>query len=239
MKTIQEQQTAELETLAGLSRRHFFQYTGGLLAVGTFLSACSKSNSSTPSGTVDLGMGDIGLLNYAYALEQLEAAFYTQVVAKPYSGISASELGLLADIWAHEVAHREFFKNVLASSAIQALTPNFSSIDFTSRTSVLTTAQAFENLGVSAYNGAAHLFTTSTNGTAYLGIAGKIVSVEARHAAYLNDLISYNTFATTAANGATIDSNGLDAANAPSIVAQIANKYLSSTTQVSGNNLPK
>jgi hypothetical protein len=32
---------------------------------------------------VPLGAGDIGLLNYAYALEQLEAAFYTTVVATP------------------------------------------------------------------------------------------------------------------------------------------------------------
>jgi hypothetical protein len=28
---------------------------------------------------VDLGAGDTGVLNYAYALEQLEAAFYTEV----------------------------------------------------------------------------------------------------------------------------------------------------------------
>ena len=28
----------------------------------------------------DLGQGDVGVLNYAYALEQLEADFYTKVV---------------------------------------------------------------------------------------------------------------------------------------------------------------
>ena len=33
----------------------------------------------------DLGSGDIGILNYAYALEQLEAAFYTMVIDSPYA----------------------------------------------------------------------------------------------------------------------------------------------------------
>ena len=38
--------------------------------------------AQTPGGAamakaVDLGEGDVGILNYAYALEQLEAAFYT------------------------------------------------------------------------------------------------------------------------------------------------------------------
>ncbi|HWV65036.1 ferritin-like domain-containing protein [Chitinophaga sp.] len=36
---------------------------------------------------MSLGSGDVAVLNYAYALEQLEAAFYTQVVLTPYTGI--------------------------------------------------------------------------------------------------------------------------------------------------------
>ncbi len=35
------------------------------------------------AGTVDLGSGDTGILNYAFTLEQLEAAFYTQVIQNP------------------------------------------------------------------------------------------------------------------------------------------------------------
>ena len=41
------------------------------------------------SSAVDLGSGDTGVLNYAYALEQLEAAFYTQLLAAPYSRMSS------------------------------------------------------------------------------------------------------------------------------------------------------
>lgn len=52
------------------------------------------------------------------------------------------------------MAHREFFKNALAKAAIPGLEVNFSGINFASRDSVLGTAKAFEDLGVSAYNGA-------------------------------------------------------------------------------------
>ena len=120
-------------------------------------------------------------MNYAYALEQLEAAFYTQVSMTPYSNIDPMEAALLADIRDHEIVHREFFKSALGSKAIQALEVNFAAIDFSSRDSVLGTAKAFEDLGVSAYNGAGKLITDP----GYLTLAGKIVSVEARHAAYI------------------------------------------------------
>jgi Ferritin-like domain len=159
-------------------------------------------------------------------LEQLEAAFYTKVIMSPYGSIPATELALLTDIRDHEIAHREFFKNALGSNAIGALTPDFSSIDFTSRTSVLGAAKAFEDLGVAAYNGAGKLIT---NG-AYLTIAGKIVSVEARHAAYIRDLISNGTFADST------DANGMDISMDPAAVLTAANTYL--TTKISGTNLP-
>jgi hypothetical protein len=45
---------------------------------------------------VDLGIGDIALLNYAYALEQLEAAFYTAIMASPYSGMIRYERSVLS-----------------------------------------------------------------------------------------------------------------------------------------------
>jgi hypothetical protein len=44
-----------------------------------------------------------------------------------------------------------------------ALRFNFASIDFSNRSSVLATAKAFEDLGVSAYNGAGKLLTDGDN----------------------------------------------------------------------------
>ncbi len=125
------------------------------------------------SGAVDLGKGDFGILNYAYALEQLEAAFYTQVIATPYSGMNATERAILTDIRDNEIAHREFFKVALGKKAIPALQVNFTSINFNSRDSVLKTAHTFEDTGTSAYNGAGQLLKNPE----FLLIAGKIVSV--------------------------------------------------------------
>src|SRR5688572_22654901 len=170
-----------------LNRRKFLGYAGAASGITIIASSCNKDDDmDTGIGTgIDLGSGDIGILNYAYALEQLEAAFYTQVVMTPYSNITPMETALLTDIRDHEIAHREFFKSALDSNAIQALEVNFSAIDFNSRDSVLGTAKAFEDLGVSAYNGAGKLIVDP----GYLTLAGKIVSVEARHAAYIRDLI--------------------------------------------------
>lgn len=210
-----------------VSRRRFLGVTGGIvLASGLLLDSCKKDDNTNTG--INLGSGDIGILNYAYALEQLEAAFYTQVVATPYSGITAAETSLLTDIRDHEIAHREFFKNAIGTSAIPGLEVDFSSIDFTSRDSVLGTAKAFEDLGVSAYNGAGKLIVSAD----YLVLAGKIVSVEARHAACIRDLISNGSFA----DSTIIDSNGLDRSLMPSEVLAIASKYLKS--KLNANNLP-
>ncbi len=218
----------------GMQRRNMLKFIGASAALITIGSACKKDDDPVPNGGVNLGSGDVGILNYAYALEQLEAAFYIQVVATPYSGMTALETEYLTDIRNHEVGHREFFKAAITAAApasiIPALTVNFSSINFADRTSVLNTAKAFEDLGVTAYNGAGQLISTTGNGPTYLGLAGKIVSVEARHAALIADLISNGTFANTT------DANGLDMARTPPQVLAIAGAYI--TTQLDASNLP-
>ena len=176
---------------------------------------------------LELGSGDVGILNYAYALEQLEAAFYTQVVATPYTGITAEESSLLNDIHKHEVIHRDFLKAALGASAIIGLTPKFTSIDFTSRASVLGTAKAFEDLGVSAYNGAGKLISDP----GYLLLAGKIVSVEARHAAAIRDLLNPNS--ADFAGDDVVIGLGVDIARTPSQVLAIAGAYITNTLDAS------
>src|SRR5262245_18564871 len=101
----------------GLARRRFLTQAAGIAAIPLIASLASCHKDDDDNG-VDLGSGDVGILNYAYALEQLEAAFYTQVIMSPYSNITATETALLTDIRDHEIAHREFFKNALAGKAI-------------------------------------------------------------------------------------------------------------------------
>lgn len=224
---------------AKFHRRKFLQYSGLAVASTALITVvgCDNDNKSQDLG-VDLGSGDVGILNYAYALEQLEAAFYVQVMATPYSGMTALETEFLKDIRDHEIAHREFFKNAITaaapSSIIPALEVNFSSINFSSRDSVLSTAKTFEDLGVAAYNGAGKLLTSTT----YLGLAGKIVSVEARHAALIRELLAPNSFAdlnSLTAFGAN-NANALDGALNPPQVLQLAGAFIK--TRINASNLP-
>jgi len=215
--------------MPNVHRRTFLKYAGmgsAILATGSVLSSCSKDD--TDDQGVNLGTGDIAVLNYAYALEQLEAAFYTQVVKTPYTGISDAEMTIMTDIRNHEVAHRDFFKAALMTSAIPALEVNFSMIDFSKRSDVLTIAQAFEDLGVSAYNGAGQFISK----VEYLGLAGKIVSVEARHAAVIRDLISNGSFAASD----VVDVKGLDKATSPLQVYGVAKTFIK--TPINPNTLP-
>lgn len=209
----------------GMKRREFLSYIAATAAIPIITTACDKNDDN---GGIDLGSGDVGILNYAYALEQLEAAFYTQVILTPYSSMPSEELALLTDIRDHEIAHSEFLQKVLSTYAIPALQVNFSSINFGNRQSVLLTAKTFEDLGVSAYNGAGKLITSGD----YLLIAGKIVSVEARHAAYIRDLISYGSFA----DDMVIDSNGLDNALSPNDVLAAVSPFL--VSKLNASQLP-
>ncbi len=226
-----EHQPGLIEGMAKpFSRRKFLGVMGAGSALVVVAASCKKTHlgNNNGNGGVDLGSGDVGILNYAYALEQLEAAFYTKVIATPYSQMSDMEKAYLTDIRDHEIAHREFFKAALGSKAIQALEVNFSAIDFTSRTSVLGTAKAFEDLGVSAYNGAGKLLANPD----YLTIAGKIVSVEARHAAWVRDAITSDSFADMTA----VNAMGLDMERKPDDVLAIAGAFLK--TKINASNLP-
>lgn len=187
-------------------------------------------NSMGGAALVNLGSGDAGILNYAYALEQLEAAFYTQVIGSFYTGATDADKRILTDIQQHEVAHRDFFKAAIATvtDPIPGLMVDFSSVDFTSRESVLGTAKVFENLGVAAYNGAGKLLETPD----FLVVAGKIVSVEARHAAIISNLIDPGTTAFTD----VVDEKGLDRAFMPSEVLTAADPFI--LTRIDASNLP-
>ncbi len=159
---------------------------------------------------------DFGVLNYAYALEQLEAAFYTQAVDSPFSDAMTGDIDALTAVRDHEIAHREFFRAALAANAIGALEVDFSMVDFDSRASVLATAQTFEDLGVWAYNGAAKYLTDPN----FLVAAGKIVSVEARHASVIRTLLG-NSFAPEAFDQALEPSAVITAAD-PFIVTDVS-----------------
>jgi len=225
------------QLLQPTTRRRFLAMLavgGSILLLPAAFTACADDDSITDPlldpdrYRLDLS-NDIGILNYAYALEQVEAAFYT--VALGSGGFNASSLvekEVLVDLQRHEVVHREFLKQVLGAAALPEL--GFSTATLgtltASRDTLLSTAQLLEDTGVSAYNGAGKYLTNAAN----LLIAGKIVSVEARHAAAIRD-IRDGPNGRKFAGDDVVNAQGLDVKAEPSTV-------LSSITTLNVINSP-
>lgn len=224
-------------------RRMFMRYVGVATATGLVMSCTNKlpeplagPGSGSTAGAregdiIDLGSGDTGVLNYAYALEQAELRFLELVTDRFYDGISEKERQVFIDLRNQEITHREFFKRVLGSMAIPTLTLDYSSVNFANRDSVLATAKSFADLATAAYNGAGQLLTSATN----LGISGIIVSVEARHAAVIRELISPGS--TAFAGDDVIDPvTGLERALKPAEVLPQAKRFIKEDLRI--DNLP-
>jgi len=222
----------KLSSAAALTAFAFGALNPDLLSAKTAFLGLPIDDDNNKIRSVDLGKGDFGVLNYAYALEQLESAFYTQVIATPYSAMTSEERAILTDIRDNEIAHREFFKAALGKKAIPALQVNFTTIDFNSRDSVLNTARTFEDTGTSAYNGAGQLLKNPE----FLLIAGKIVSVEARHVATIRDLLQPKS-AYFSGDDVTDPATGLDPARLPAQVLPLVAPFI--RTPITANKLPK
>lgn len=260
------------------SRRKFLKI-GGLAVVGStlFLYSCEEDGITDEEikaldakgvnnkRVFNLGSGDRAILNYAYILEQLEAAFYSNVVngnsLSFQAEAQAGDYEIFNDIYQHELIHRDFFEVVLDSLFSPGqVAPNlefdFSSVSFDDRDEVLEFSQLLEDTGVQAYNGAGNLLENVN----YLLIAGKIVSVEARHASAIRDLIDPGStnFASgeyvenenllvvlpgsvtsdVAEEGEVIDGRAYDQATDPREILQMVAGTGFLTTKIIANNVP-
>lgn len=230
------------------NRRSFLKLSGlTVVGAGLLLAGCNDTDDDNGNqnqlpglrnNVFDLGGGDFGVLTYAYALEQLEADFYTKVVnASGFNSFPDEDRQVLTDLYHHEVIHREFFKAALtgalpdpSTQLLPTLSFDYSGLNFNSRDAVLATAKALEDTGVAAYNGAAKQITNVD----YLLLAGKIVSVEARHASAIRSLINPNSN-SFAGDDVVSASNGLDVAKEPSEILGIAGAFI--TTEFTANYL--
>ena len=229
------------QLLEGKTRRDFLKLVGlggAVIFLPSVLTSCNNSSNDImgPPGSgsplvIDFAKGDIAVLQFAYALEQLEADFYTRVVANFSSSLSASEQSVLGDIKNHEVIHREALKAVLGSSNDFTVHTTYGGLNFSDRASVLATAKTFEDLGVAAYNGAAQYLSSTTN----LLVAGKIVSVEARHASAIRDLIAPKT-SSQGDSGTSFAPKSFDDVFSPGKVKTAAQMFV--VEQITFSNAP-
>ncbi len=171
----------------GLDRSDFLKKGalagGGLVAGGAFFSLLGPAEAAISRRKSK--RNDVKILNFALTLEFLEAEFYRLAVANKAFGTNA-QLQRFAEVVAvHEAKHVTFLKGVLKRSAIRKPTFDFGDA-VTDPAKFAATAKVLEDTGVRAYLGqAANIFQRPI-----LTAAGTILTVEARHAAWIRFIIA-------------------------------------------------
>jgi hypothetical protein len=151
---------------------------GGAVAVaaGVLAFGRAQDSRSAPSPAQDAA-----ILNFALHLEHLQAAFYDAGVA---GGALTGELLQFARVArAHEHAHVRYLLKVLGSRAQPSPRFGFGDVPHDA-TRFGRAAVTLEDLAVYAYNGQATNLTRPS-----LAAAAEIVSVEARHAAWVRAIV--------------------------------------------------
>jgi len=189
------------------SRRRVFQHLSGLggklaaaavpMALGSIFNKAYAGSTATQATVVEV-------LQYALALENLEANFYNMGMASTAitAALSANNLKAVRSIQTDENNHVKFLSGVIKGAPFNAtpIAPAVTDFDytggkggapgpfatvFTSAATFLAVAQALEDTGVRAYKGGApDLMSNPT----ILEAALNIHSVEARHASRLRTM---------------------------------------------------
>jgi rubrerythrin len=142
--------------------------SGGVVVGGVLLGGVPDFANSKPSAKQDAE-----ILNFALTMEYVQSGFYEEALER---GSLSGELREYAErVGGQEKEHLAFIKKALGKAA--AKPPEA----FTQA------AFKLEDLGVSAYNAQAPNLTKET-----LAAAAKIVSVEARHAAWIRAIAGRN-----------------------------------------------
>lgn len=157
------------------------------VAFGAANVAATPITKRENTGSVD----DVTILNYALTLEHLENAFYRDALAQfdaaafEAAGYPAWVRGRFSQIAEHEASHVELLSGALGEAAVQACEYTF---PYTDPKSFAALAAVIENVGVSAYLGAAASIVDKT----YLTVAGSILTTEARHQGWISSEVNKN-----------------------------------------------
>ncbi|MHB1937814.1 MAG: ferritin-like domain-containing protein [Acidobacteriaceae bacterium] len=195
-----EQENATSLTASTINRRAFFKGIGatGIGLAGAALIGSEFGVNETTVAAAS-GVSDADILNFALNLEYLEAEFYSVstygaslvqrgILSKadetgPTTGgkvVKFADLAYLATaIRQDEVQHVLYLRAALGAGAVKkpAINLNALGYGFAGEASWLELARQFEDVGVSAYLGAAPLISNKT----YLAAAGAILGTEAQH----------------------------------------------------------
>ncbi|KAF5871196.1 putative twin-arginine translocation pathway signal protein [Botrytis fragariae] len=169
----------------------------GLAAVASALPALPRLNERalkmyevkrqvTATG-LPADLTDVDILQFALTLENLETAFYQQGFAKfPDSdftalGLTTQDIANLKMVAMTEATHVTTLMTAISAAGTQPVAPCTYNFGFTTAQNMIATANVLENIGVSAYLGAAPLISSK----AVLTVAAEIVTVESRHQTFI------------------------------------------------------
>ncbi len=168
------------EALRTTTRGKLFRRAGLLLGGGVVAASVPIGLATSQGG--GLAKGDVEILNYALTLEELEAAFYAEANSKGrLTGIARTFSQVVG---AHEAAHVASLRQVLGAQAKPKPTFDFKGAT-NDKVTFLKTAQTLEDTGVAAYQGQAGRIKSDE----ILASAGAILAVEARHAAWVREIL--------------------------------------------------
>lgn len=233
---------------SSLDRRKFFKRAGtaGLgIAAGTMLAGSLGKLSATTT------YSDADIVNFALNLEYLEAEFYSvatygatlehrgllpaSAISGPTSGgkmvnFSGSNIAYIASaLREDEEKHVAYLRKALGTGAVKKPSINLNALGFgfNNMGEFLKLARIFEDVGVSAYLGAAPLIQNKT----YLDAAARILATEAQHAGAVrievitwgvaNIKVDSKDVPPTQHNPFDVDSNALSIPRSPSEVLNI------------------
>jgi Ferritin-like domain len=185
------------------SRKKFLKMVGagGAGALALLVAACGddeQEGSGTTSGgsgssssdmggqgaaAKQFGSGDAGIIKYALTLEYLEADFYKQAAESEQLKGDALELGKV--FGEHEAEHVDALEATAKKLGIDLPPKPTGKFPLDSQDAILDLAATVENLGAAAYLGQANRIKDKE----VLAAALSIHSVEARHAAALNQVL--------------------------------------------------
>ena len=183
-------------------RRNFLK-VAGLSSLGLAGAAAFATKLGSPMKAEAAGIDDADILNFALNLEYLEAEYYCVAT----TGMTLVELGFIDDtdttgptvggglipdlksfspasylsnaLRINEVEHVLLLRNALGPAAVKKPAINLGALGygFTSHLDFFKITRQLEEVGTSAYLGAAPLITSK----AYLAVAASILTVEAKH----------------------------------------------------------
>lgn len=168
----------QLEKVGGVTRGRLLRRLAvgcGALSLGRAAAALAPAKA-----TAALTAGDRTILEFALMLEHLQAGFYDQALR---AGKLTGEPRQFAEIvGGQEHAHLSYLQAELGSGAGNAPTYRFGDAVRANQTFVAA-AVTLEELGLAAYNGQAENLSPSA-----LGAVARVISVEARHVAWVRGL---------------------------------------------------